>query len=64
MRTALAIQFGYGLVAPGIELADGDVLAVSGPDAPRLSTPIGIASGDRCAQAEFVVSQGERVRSR
>jgi hypothetical protein len=42
MRTETAIQFGYGLVAPWIERADDDVLVVSGPDAPRLSTPIGI----------------------
>jgi hypothetical protein len=61
MRTELTIRFGYGLVAPWIERADDDVFAVSGPDALRLSTPVDVAERDRCAQADFVVSPGERV---
>jgi hypothetical protein len=49
------------LVAPWIERADDDVFVFSGPDALGLSTPVDVAVRDRCAQADFVVSQGERV---
>jgi GH15 family glucan-1,4-alpha-glucosidase len=61
MRMALAIRFGYGLLRPWLERVDGDLLAVSGPDALRLSTPIDLIERDGAAEAEFSVSEGERV---
>jgi GH15 family glucan-1,4-alpha-glucosidase len=61
MRMELAIRFGYGLVAPWIECLDDDVVALAGPDALRLSTSVEVAEGNRDVQADFAVSEGERV---
>jgi GH15 family glucan-1,4-alpha-glucosidase len=61
MRMELAIRFGYGLLIPWLEQVDGDLLAVSGPDALGLSTPVEVVEHDGAAEAAFTVSAGERV---
>jgi GH15 family glucan-1,4-alpha-glucosidase len=62
MRTELAVRFGYGLLTPWLERnASGDLLAVSGPDALRLATPVELAEKDGAAVADFTVAEGERV---
>jgi GH15 family glucan-1,4-alpha-glucosidase len=61
MRMDLSIRFGYGLLAPRLERVGDDLLAVSGPDALRLSTPIDVADHGGRAGAEFVVSEGQRI---
>lgn len=61
MSMELAIRFGYGLLAPALRSDGNDLFAVSGPDALRLSTPVDVSSQDGCAEAQFVVSVGQRV---
>ena len=61
MRMELAIRFGYGLLAPFLQRVSDDLLAVSGPDALRLSTPVDVADNGGCAAAEFVISEGQRI---
>ncbi len=62
MLMELTVRFGYGQFAPWIERLAGDVLAVSGPDALRLSTPVETRNDEGVTQtAEFTVSEGEQV---
>jgi GH15 family glucan-1,4-alpha-glucosidase len=61
MRMRFAVRFGYGLVPPWLERAGDDLLAVSGPDALRLSAPVELDLADGCAEAHFTVSEGDRV---
>jgi GH15 family glucan-1,4-alpha-glucosidase len=61
MRMELAIRLGYGLLTPWLEQVGPDLLAVSGPDALRLSTPVEVTEREGSAQAEFSVSEGQRV---
>lgn len=65
MRAELVVRFSYGKVVPWVHAVDGDWVAVAGPDALRLVTPIrlrGEGEGDgRRSVAEFTVSAGERV---
>lgn len=56
MRMDLTIRFGYGLLAPWLQRVGDDLLAVSGPDALRLSTPIDVADHGGRAGAEFVLA--------
>ncbi len=65
MRTELIVRFGYGSVVPWVRRVDGAWVAVAGPDALRLVTPIelrGEGEGDdRRSVAEFSVAAGDRV---
>jgi GH15 family glucan-1,4-alpha-glucosidase len=61
MRTELVLRFGYGLVAPLLQREGDDLVAVCGPDALRLATPVGLSDEDGTARADFSVSAGERV---
>ena len=61
VRSQLRIRFGYGLLAPSLKRDAGDLLAISGPDALRLSTPVDIVARAGSADAEFDVSEGERI---
>jgi GH15 family glucan-1,4-alpha-glucosidase len=61
MRTELALRFGYGLVAPLLQRDGDDLVAVCGPDALRLATPVALSDEDGTARADFSVSAGERV---
>jgi GH15 family glucan-1,4-alpha-glucosidase len=61
MRMELTVRFGYGQFAPWIRRSAGDLLAVSGPDALRLSTPVETRNDGACQTAEFVVTEGEQV---
>ena len=65
MRTELIVRFGYGSVVPWVRRVDGAWIAVAGPDALRLVTPIelrGEGEGDdRRSVAEFSVAAGDRV---
>ena len=65
MRTELIVRFGYGSVVPWVRRVDGAWLAVAGPDALRLVTPISLGGeGEGSARrsvGEFSVAAGERV---
>jgi GH15 family glucan-1,4-alpha-glucosidase len=61
MRMELALRFGYGLVTPVLQRDGDDLVAVCGPDAIRLATPVALSDEDGTAYADFSVSAGERV---
>ncbi len=65
MRTELIVRFGYGSVVPWVRSVDGAWLAVAGPDALRLTTPVVLeGEGDgaeRRSVGEFSVAPGQRV---
>jgi hypothetical protein len=61
MRMQLAIRYGYGLLTPWLERVNADLLAVCGPDALRLATPVEVTDSNGSAEAEFSVAEGQRL---
>jgi GH15 family glucan-1,4-alpha-glucosidase len=61
MRMELAPRFGYGCRPPALDRAGGDLLAVSGSDRLRLSTPVQLDGRDGTARATFTVTERQRV---
>jgi GH15 family glucan-1,4-alpha-glucosidase len=61
MRIELAIRYSFGLLTPWLEHHDDARVAMSGPDAIRLSSPVELIERDGSAHAEFSVGEGERV---
>ncbi|MGH8871300.1 MAG: glycoside hydrolase family 15 protein [Acidimicrobiia bacterium] len=61
MRMDLAIRFDYGHLVPWVTRSDDHLLAVGGPDALTLSTPVDSHGEDLTTVAEFTVAKGDRV---
>ncbi len=61
MRMQLVIRFDYGSIVPWVRNADGALLAIAGPDALTLHTPVPTRGEDLTTVAEFTVAKGERV---
>ena len=62
MRTELIIRFDYGSIVPWVRRMDGDArVAVGGPDALCLRTPVDVRGEDLRTIAEFSVEEGQRV---
>ncbi|MDP5181671.1 glycoside hydrolase family 15 protein [Blastococcus sp. BMG 814] len=61
MRTELRLRFDYGHVPPWLRRQDGDLVAIAGPDAAWLRTPVPLEDSGGACRAEFEVSAGERV---
>jgi GH15 family glucan-1,4-alpha-glucosidase len=61
VRSELVIRFDYGRIVPWVRRVNGARLAVAGPDALCLRTPVEVRGEDLSTVAEFTVSQGERV---
>jgi GH15 family glucan-1,4-alpha-glucosidase len=62
MRMELAIRFDYGRVVPWVRRLDGDTrLAIAGPDALCLRTPVEVGGEDLKTVATFTVAEGRRV---
>jgi GH15 family glucan-1,4-alpha-glucosidase len=62
MRTELVIRFDYGRVVPWVRRLDGDTrLAIAGPDALCLRTPVEVGGEDLKTVARFTVGEGRRV---
>lgn len=61
MRTELVIRFDYGRIVPWVRRVDGALLAIAGPDALCLRTPVEVRGKDLTTVAEFSVGAGERV---
>ncbi|MDA0265030.1 MAG: glycoside hydrolase family 15 protein [Chloroflexi bacterium] len=61
MEMDLTIRFDYGSVVPWVQRIDGGLLAIAGPDALIMRTPIAMRGEDFHTAAHFTVSAGERV---
>jgi GH15 family glucan-1,4-alpha-glucosidase len=61
MRMQLVIRFDYGSIVPWVRKADNALLAIAGPDALTLRTPVPTRGEDLTTVAEFRVAKGERV---
>lgn len=61
MHMELRIRFDYGSIVPWVRRVENGIHAIAGPDALVLRTPVELRGQDLTTQADFVVSQGERV---
>jgi GH15 family glucan-1,4-alpha-glucosidase len=62
LATELAIRFDYGGVVPWVRrLDEKTLLAIAGPDALALRTPVPLRGEDFRTRGEFTVAQGDRV---
>jgi len=61
MRMDLTIRFDYGSIVPWVRRREGGLLAVAGPDALFLATPVDLFGRGFHTVAEFEVAEGERV---
>jgi len=61
MRMELVVRFDYGALVPWVRNLSGTLVAVAGPDALALRTPVELEGRDLRTYASFTVSEGERV---
>ncbi len=62
LRTELVIRLDYGRVVPWVRRLDGDtLLAIAGPDALCLRTPVDVGGEDMKTVGKFTVAEGRRV---
>ena len=61
MHTELTIRFDYGSIVPWVRRINGDLLAIAGPDALCLRTPVEMHGENMHTAASFDVSPGDRV---
>jgi GH15 family glucan-1,4-alpha-glucosidase len=61
MQMHLTIRFDYGSIIPWVQDVHGALVAVAGPDALVLRTPVDTKGVGRSTVADFAVRRGERV---
>ncbi|HVB27073.1 MAG TPA: glycoside hydrolase family 15 protein [Mycobacteriales bacterium] len=61
MTMELRLRLDYGRILPWVRQADGELVAVAGPDALYLATPVPVAAGDAVSTSTFTVRAGQRV---
>jgi GH15 family glucan-1,4-alpha-glucosidase len=61
MQMELRLRFDYGHVVPWVYREDGDLVAVAGPDAVWLRSPVRTFGRDLATAAEFSVGPGDRA---
>ena len=61
MRMELALRFDYGSIVPWVRNLDGTLVAIAGPDAVALHTPVALEGRDLRTFASFAVAEGDRV---
>ena len=61
MRMELVIRFDYGSIVPWVRNLDGTLVAIAGPDAVLLRTPVEHEGRDLRTVASFTVAECERV---
>ncbi|MDX6377623.1 MAG: hypothetical protein QOE98_1926 [Gaiellaceae bacterium] len=61
MRSDLAIRFDYGKIVPWVRQVEGSLVAVAGPDALCLRTPVELHGEGMTTVSEFTLRPGERV---
>jgi GH15 family glucan-1,4-alpha-glucosidase len=61
MELLLRIRFGYGQIVPWVRRVGGRIVAVAGPDALWLDTPVELTGRNLAHRGTFTVTAGERV---
>jgi GH15 family glucan-1,4-alpha-glucosidase len=61
MQCELVIRFDYGAVVPWVRTIAGKLVAMAGPDALELSSPIALHGQGLASVAQFAVEAGDRV---
>ncbi|MFC7277130.1 glycoside hydrolase family 15 protein [Paractinoplanes rhizophilus] len=61
MEMILRLRFDYGHVVPWVHRRQDDLVAVAGPDAAWLRTPVATHGENLATRAEFEVTTGDRV---
>jgi GH15 family glucan-1,4-alpha-glucosidase len=61
MRMDLTLRFDYGSIVPWVHRVDDALVAIGGPDAVALRTPVHVRGEDRRSVAAFEVAHGDRV---
>ncbi|MCY0905024.1 glycoside hydrolase family 15 protein [Arthrobacter sp. H14-L1] len=61
MRGELVLRFDYGHIVPWVRKHGAGILAVAGPDAVLLATPVPVQGEHMSSVSEFSVSAGEKV---
>ncbi len=61
MAMDLTVRFDYGSIVPWVRRSNGGIVAVAGPDALQLTTPVGLTGQNLHTVAEFTVDEGERI---
>ena len=61
MHMELIIRFDYGWIVPWVRTVEGVLVAIGGPDALSLRTPVEVHGRNLSSVANFTVSAGERV---
>jgi GH15 family glucan-1,4-alpha-glucosidase len=61
MRMELVLRFDYGSIVPWVRTLEGMLVAIAGPDAVLLRTPVEHEGRDLRTYAEFSVAEGDRV---
>jgi GH15 family glucan-1,4-alpha-glucosidase len=61
MEMELVIRFDYGDIVPWVRNVEGTLVAIAGPDALALRTPVALEGRDLRTHASFTVAEGDRV---
>ena len=61
MRMELALRFDYGSIVPWVRTLENTLVAIAGPDAVLLRTPVEHEGRDLRTYGEFSVAEGDRV---
>jgi GH15 family glucan-1,4-alpha-glucosidase len=61
MAMSVLFRFDYGRLVPWLERSVEGIVAIAGPDAVRLYTPIALVNKDFTTQAEFTVHEGQYI---
>ncbi len=61
MFMELVLRFDYGSIVPWVRTIDGTLVAIAGPDAISVHTPVELEGRNLHTYAEFVVDEGDRV---
>jgi GH15 family glucan-1,4-alpha-glucosidase len=61
MRMELVLRFDYGSIVPWVRSIEGTLVAIAGPDAVLLRTPVELEGRNLSTHASFAVGEGDRV---
>jgi GH15 family glucan-1,4-alpha-glucosidase len=61
MTLDVRFRFDYGHVVPWVRRSSDGIMAVAGPDAVRLATPLELEGRDLATGAEFTISAGQTI---